>query len=121
MLCGSAFFIALAVVLGQRMSVDAVGVVVGIVFGVFASIPSSLILVAAMRRASASAPREAASPSYPQPPVIVVNPGGQQPQSWQQSPALMMPQPGLSERRWRVVGDDEIDELLNSGSRQRYV
>ncbi|MCB9131070.1 MAG: hypothetical protein H6647_09025 [Anaerolineales bacterium] len=41
--------VALAVVIGQRMSTDAMAVAVGVVFGVAASIPTSLLVVAATR------------------------------------------------------------------------
>ena len=41
--------VTLAVVIGQRMSTDAMAVVVGVVFGVAASIPTSLLIVAATR------------------------------------------------------------------------
>ena len=41
--------ITLAIVVGQRMSTDAMAVVIGVVFGVAASIPTSLLIVAATR------------------------------------------------------------------------
>ena len=41
--------VTLAVMIGQRMSTDAMAVVIGVVFGVAASIPTSLLVVAATR------------------------------------------------------------------------
>lgn len=43
--------VALAVVIGQRMSTDAMAIIVGVVFGVAASIPTSLLVIAATRSA----------------------------------------------------------------------
>ena len=46
-----AFAVTLAVIIGQRMSTDAMAVVVGVACGVLASIPTSLLM------ALSSAPR----------------------------------------------------------------
>ena len=62
------FGVALAVIIGQRMSTDAMAVVIGVAVGVAASVPTSLLLVALLRRASARRPaarRAAARAAYP--------------------------------------------------------
>lgn len=103
-----AFGVALAYVIGQRMSIDAMAVVLGVAVGVAASVPTSLLLVALLRRQSRRDPYQ--QPSYPpqlaQPPVIVVNPGqwlaGQQGQAQPLPPVPMMD----SGRQINIVGDD---------------
>lgn len=68
--------VAMAVVIGNRMSTDAMAVVIGVVFGVAASIPTSLLVIAASRRS------ERPTPSYPRehntqaPPQINIHLGG---------------------------------------------
>lgn len=106
-----AFGIVLAVIIGQRMSTDAMAVVIVVAVGVAASVPTSLLLVALLRRQSSrSGPSTwsppPAYPQLPQPPVIVVNPGqwlaqGQQPMPM--PPAQMM---DSDQRQISVVGDD---------------
>ena len=111
-----AFGVALAVIIGQRMSTDAMTVVVGVAVGVSASVPTSLLLVALLRRERRTwqpEPRETPQPpQYPQlqqPNVIVLNPNdlGAKSDPWQGVP---MPPPQLSMdggmRNLRVVGDE---------------
>ena len=112
--------VTLAIVVGQRMSTDAMAVVIGVVFGVAASIPTSLLVVAATRgrrepsHLSGPDPRPPAVDSRPQ--IYVVIPpaqaGGGQTAPWLQA-AMPPPLPldGYSQtestRRFRVVGEDE--------------
>jgi len=49
---GLAFVVTLAVVIGNRMSVEAMAVVVGVVCGVAACIPVSLLLIFVLNRGS---------------------------------------------------------------------
>ena len=116
----------LAVVVGQRMSTDAMAVVIGVVFGVAASIPTSLLVVAATRgrreptHLSGPDPRPPAVDSRPQ--IYVVTPpthaGDGQVAPWLQS-SMQPPLPPAgygqaeSPRRFRVVGEDDtwmVDE-----------
>ncbi len=53
---GMAFAVTLAVVVGQRLSSEAMAVMVGVVAGVVASIPTSLIVVWVATRSTARAP-----------------------------------------------------------------
>lgn len=110
------FGITLALIIGQRMSTDAMAVVIGVAVGVAASVPTSLLLVALLRRERSpyrgeSLPQQ--PPAYPQlqqPNIIVLNPADLLGQRGQQPmmpllPPQYAPDGGL--RRLRVVGDEE--------------
>lgn len=107
------FGITLALVIGRRMSTEAMAVVIGVAVGVAASVPTSLLLVALLRRERASW-RPEPPPTYqqlPQPPVIVLNPADLLGQRKEQQPYLPLPPPEFTQdgglRRLRVVGDEE--------------
>jgi hypothetical protein len=122
---GAAFAVALAVVIGNRMSADAMAVVVGVVCGVLASIPTSLLLIWALGRrgygAGAGAEGQGRNNTGTQyPPVVVVNPGpgyGMPAYGPPRVPPLdrSLPPPG-SPRTFKVVGDEEtvLDELRHT-------
>ncbi len=84
---------------GSRLSSDAIGMALGVMFGVVAALPAALLVLASQRRArvdeeTASAARDRTSgytfSGPPQPPVIIVTgPGFQQQGS---SPAGYLPQ-----------------------------
>jgi len=70
-LMGLAFAVTLAVVIGLRLSTEAMAVIVGVVAGVAASIPASLIVIwLATRNAVAGPARE---PQTNEPRMIYVN------------------------------------------------
>ncbi len=115
------FGVALAIVIGQRMSTDAMAVVIGVAVGVAASVPTSLLLVALLRKERGSyerrmePPREMGYGPYPpalmqQPNVIVLDPNQLM---GNRNAQLQMPLPppeyagdgGM--RRLRVVGSDD--------------
>jgi hypothetical protein len=76
---GLAFAITLAVMIGKRMSAEAMAVVVGIACGVLASVPASLLLLLVLGRGddrAGQARRQAEGRGYP--PVIVVQGGAPQ-------------------------------------------
>ena len=110
-----AFGVTLAAIVGQRMSTDAMAVVIGVAVGVAASVPTSLLLVALLRRERAGGWRSeapAAPPSHLQSPnVIVLNPAdllGQR----REPPYVPLPPPELTAsdggmRRLRIVGNDD--------------
>lgn len=109
--CG---MVTLAVIIGQRMSTDAMAVVIGVVFGVAASIPTSLLIIAVTQRphhdyrSLGPDPR----PNPQQPNIYLVNPGAlptaQRPQPQLPEPAsIAMPQ---QPRRYTIVGDDDYDD-----------
>jgi hypothetical protein len=98
------------------MSTDAMAVMVGVVFGVAASIPTSLLIVLATRgsRRHDDLPYRRADyqPAPPPPQIYVVNPGAFPGSS---GPAqITAPQQQFSmpvpTRRWVVVGDEDAEE-----------
>ena len=115
------FGVTLALVIGQRMTTDAMAVVLGVAVGVAASVPTSILLVALVRRAqreaggrlepTQAAPAGYALPPQPQPNIIVLNPADLlgprhgQPAYLPQPPGELLQDAGL--RRLRVVGDED--------------
>lgn len=113
------FGVALAVIIGQRMSTDAMAVVIGVAVGVAASVPTSLLLVALLRRERRSyreePPPAPAYPSFQQPNFIVLDPAQLMAQRNLQQPQIPPPPVEFSQdagmRRLRVIGDvDDWDE-----------
>jgi hypothetical protein len=109
------FAVTLAAIIGQRMSTDAMAVVVGVAVGVAASVPTSLLLVALLRRERAGSWRPEAPASPPQqlqsPNVIVLNPADLLGQRRDQ-PYVPLPPPEMSAadggmRRLRIIGSDD--------------
>jgi len=115
--------VTLAVIIGQRLSTDAMAVMAGVVFGVAASIPTSLLIALAARGSRRPEPpyrRDDYQPSPPAPQIYVVSPGqmpgltgpgaGAQPVLPQPHGAYFMAEPA---RRYKVVGDAEywLDEV----------
>lgn len=112
----------MAFVIGERMSTESMAVVIGVVFGVAASIPTSLLIASLMRRATSAATPPSRQDNYPvhtQPPMIIVNPPASNnhlypgEHAWSSnglhSPidaTPLMPLP----RRFRIVGADGIEE-----------
>ena len=107
---GVAFTVTVAVVVGVRMSADAMAVVVGIVCGMLASVPTSAILVWTLRvRDKQLEAQLGPARQYGQyPPVVVIN-GQQQPNG-----AAGVPQPALlngsqGQRNFKVIGQETTD------------
>jgi hypothetical protein len=116
-LVAMAFAVTLAVIVGDRLSDEALGVLAGAVCGVGAAIPTSLIVVAVSQRRSelrdSNSYRRSVQPPMPQqrayPPVIIVSPqsGQQWPNQWNSlPPSLTAP----TERNFTVVGGAYDDE-----------
>ena len=106
-LVAMAFAVALAVIVGSRLSDEALAVLAGAVCGVGAAIPTSLLIVAVSRRRDEQR-IQPATPSGPYPPVVVVTaPGGQQrPNNWGTlPPSLAAP----AQRQFTVVGGTPVD------------
>lgn len=122
-----AFMVTLGVVVGARLSSDAIAVLVGVIAGVAASIPCALLLLAVTRRQEDDDeelyPDERGGydryddPRRAAPPVIVVTPGQASPQqlppwasgqadwaAWEGSPS------SHARRQFRVMGYDESDD-----------
>ena len=70
-LIGSAFAVTLAVVIGLRLSTEAMAVIAGVVAGVAASIPASLIVIWLATRNAVTGP--AREPQTNEPRIIYVN------------------------------------------------
>ncbi|PWH20640.1 MAG: hypothetical protein DDG58_01840 [Ardenticatenia bacterium] len=110
LILGSIFCAALALVVGSRMSVDATALVVGVVCGVLASIPGSLLIIWASYRRDQMLEAKRASDMTPHyPPIVVVNPGqstGRQ--AWDSlpypPPSNLLPS-GV--RQYKVIGETE--------------
>jgi hypothetical protein len=128
-------------VLGSRLSADALGMAVGLLFGVLAGVPTALLVMASGRRRQSDdfldedeeaggygQPRGAAQPYPYQPPVIVLAaPQAAPPPAWGQQPYAQtvdsvgypvrqaLPGPGApgapAGRVFRVVGERE--EMLD--------
>lgn len=124
-LAALAFAVTLAVVVGNRLSDEALAVLAGAVCGVGAAIPTSLLIVAVSRKRDAEGTtarcEEQVRPSMSSqgmyPPVVVVAPqGGQQRlQGWNGLP------PSLSapmQRNFTVVGGTPVD--MEEESHGRY-
>ncbi|MDH7490461.1 MAG: hypothetical protein QHH80_13275 [Anaerolineae bacterium] len=98
------FLAGLGVVIGNRMSTEAMGVVVGVVLGVAASIPMVLIILLFLARRDKKE-EERRQAAYP--PVIVVS-GGGQPQPMRM-PYLTPPANygGDGQRTFTLIGDED--------------
>ena len=96
-----AFSITLAVIIGRRMSTEAMAVVIGVACGVLASIPTSLLILAVIRRGDQQV--EWRQPTSPSPPVIIVQ--GGEPRRLE-LPELPRPAPRWQStpRQFEVVG-----------------
>jgi hypothetical protein len=111
------FGVTLALIIGQRMSTDAMAVVIGVAVGVAASVPTSLLLVALLRRERSAYRIEppAQPPAYPQlqqPNIIVLNPADLLAKAGVDNrPYVPLPPPEYAAdgglRRLRVVGEEE--------------
>ena len=112
------FAVTLAVVVGNRLSDEALAVLAGAVCGVGAAIPTSLLVVTVSRRQDEGNENRARHPA-PQgayPPVIVVTPpGGQQrANGWNAlPPSLAAP----AQRNFTVVGGAPIDTKVMTHER----
>ena len=101
----AAFAVALAVVIGNRMSAEAMAVVIGVTCGVAASIPmSAVILYLANRRERPSETNSYRQEKYP--PVVIISPG----QQGQRYPSLPYYTPSMADgprpRQFNIVGDE---------------
>jgi hypothetical protein len=103
--------------LGGQLSADAVGLALGVLLGVLASIPASLLILASSRRqdervddARRAEPPQERMALYQQPPVIVLTGQGSPPPA----PQLPMPAPPIQgwsgargARQFKIVGEEE--------------
>jgi hypothetical protein len=129
------FIVTLGVVIGTRMSSDAIAVLVGVIAGVAASIPCALLLMAVTRR-----PERKELERYTEhrvddrrqndwrysermdsrrapPPVVIVTPGQAVPQQLPYAASYPYPpaQP-QSQRQFRVMGYEEAEGEAAGGA-----
>jgi hypothetical protein len=119
-LLATVFAVTLAVVVGNRLSNEALAVIAGAVCGVGAAIPTSLIIVAVSRHRGARECRNEEPPLHPPaysqsayPPVVVVAP----PDRWQQHAGWNGLPPSLpppTQRDFTVVGGTPDENSSNS-------
>ena len=106
------FFVALAVVVGYRLSAESMAVVVGVVCGVVASIPmSGLILLITQRRRETQMPAtQRWEPYRDGPPVVVIQ--GSQPMRQQPALPAFHQQPTLASapRDFRIIGGEWVTD-----------
>ena len=115
-LVAMAFAVTLAVMVGRRLSDEALAVLAGAVCGVGAAIPTSLLIVAVSRRRDERRVQAPAPQQGPYPPVVVVAPpvGQQRPNDWNVlPPSLTAP----VQRHFTVVGGGPIDAEVMTDER----
>ena len=113
------FSIALAVTVAYRMSAEAMAVVIGVVFGVLASIPMSVLILFITQRQRRQEEESRWSQGRNAPPVVVIQGGSmlQRPE-W---PTVGLPAPlgvptastvtsmaSASPRQFKVIGEDWV-------------
>lgn len=112
---GIIFVVTLAIVMGTRMSPDALAVVIGIVCGVLASIPTSAMLVWVMRQRDKQVEMQmgqmrAYGGQYP--PVVVVNGQGTNGYgSTFSAPPLTAGGPPPGGRSFKVIGQENTETV----------
>jgi hypothetical protein len=102
---GIVFAITLAIVFATRISADALAVIVGVILGIGAGIPTTLLAILIMTRRQG--PDRNLPPASLQPPVVIVN----TPDRAALSPPPALPAPYSSDlaRKWTVIGDSETE------------
>lgn len=111
-----AFAVTLAVIVGNRLSDEALAVLAGAVCGVGAAIPTSLLVVAVSRRRDEERVRPSTQQQGVYPPVVVVAPSGGQQRlgAWSAfPPSLTTPM----ERNFTVVGGAPADAEIMAHDR----
>ena len=111
-----AFAVTLAVIVGSRLSDEALAVLAGAVCGVGAAIPTSLLIVAVSRRRDELRGQPMVYPSHPQssyPPVVVVAPPGRQQWSGDWS-TISPPVNAPMQRQFTVVGGTQEAQRLDA-------
>lgn len=108
---GVTFAVAMAVVIGLRLSPDAMAVIIGIICGVLASIPTSIILVWVLRQRD----RQTEEMNHGQgrygnyPPVVVVNGQGTNGYGSSSPPPVLTPSSPPGTRDFKVIGQETTE------------
>ncbi len=111
-LIGSVFAVALAVVIGNRLSNDSMAVLIGALCGISASVPACIGLIIALKQNWGRAAVERDEESryhypYAQPPVVVISP----PQNHANAPAPYFLPPQMNDgaypaREFKIIGEE---------------
>ncbi len=114
-----AFAVTLAMIIGNRLSNEALSVLAGAVCGVGAAIPTSLIILSVSRRREGPRERrvlQATRQPAAYPPVVVVAPPAtqHQPGGWNALPPSLGAPAG---RHFTVVGGSPIDQEVMADER----
>ena len=102
------FVVTLAIMVGQRLSDQAMAVLAGAVCGVGASIPTSLLIISVVRRRQEQLPARTQHGAYP--PVVVVQQPVQPGAPSVQQPGYLSPYLPPAQREFAVVGG-EMEEV----------
>lgn len=113
MFAGIVFAISLAVVVGLRMSADAMAVIIGIMFGLLASVPTSVILVWVLRQRDKQLEAQFSQtrPFGQYPPVVVVNGQGTNGYGSSFSPPLPATAGAAGPRNFKVIGQENTETI----------
>jgi hypothetical protein len=108
------FMITLAVVIGTRISADAMALLIGIVCGVLASVPTSMILVWMLRQREKQFELQMQAGQLRMgqyPPVVVVN-GQHHPNGYGSPPMPMLGNTAqLGSRDFKVIGQENTESM----------
>lgn len=113
-IAGIVFVVTLAIVMGTRMSPDALAVVIGIICGVLASIPTSAMLVWVMRQRDKHEAQMGQMRPFGghYPPVVVVNGQGTNGYATPYpSTALAAGSPPVGARNFKVIGQENTETI----------
>ena len=132
------FIVTLGVVVGMRMSSDAIAVLVGVIAGVAASVPCALLLMAVTRRPEKREPErytddrvddrrqndwrysERMDSRHAPPPVVIVTPGQAMPQQLPYAASFpYAPAQPQAQRQFRVMGYEEAEVETAGGAPNR--
>jgi hypothetical protein len=109
-----AFAIVLAIVVGKGMSADAMAVVVGVVCGIGASIPTSLLMLFLLSRRQEAEPPAPAMPAPQIPSIMIISPPNGMLSPYIQDQAAYRYAPpayGHGPRQFQLLGSDDDDPL----------
>jgi hypothetical protein len=103
-LIGTILIVTLIAIFSFRVSPDAMAVVIGVILGVAASVPTTALFVFILTRQQH---KQLSTPNPPsQPPVFVIN-ASDKPQSYPPPAFPMLSPPTENGRKWNIIGDTE--------------
>ncbi len=100
------FSAVLAIIVGNRMSAEAMAVVIGVVCGVAAGVPTSAIILALSRRSQTSVQAEPRMPAAPPIYVVTTGPVPSVGPAWRESPETLPAAMASAPRQYRIIGDE---------------